>query len=184
MFEKVRQSFREILAGATAPDERRAVLARMRDTLVRAKMGLSDLRDGVQATRARLEAERGELETVRRRRRLAEQIGDGETVAVATRYEAVHAERVAVLERKLDAQSAELALVEREVEEMTGELKAASLGIGATPPGATPEAAAARELERDGLAEDLDGLARARARAERDAEAERKLEALKRRMGK
>src|SRR4029450_10366672 len=88
MFEDVRRAFRDLLHG-TPPsgDARRSILAQMRETLVQARMGPDDLRKGVEETRARLARERSELETVRRRRQLAEGIKDAETVAVAERYE-------------------------------------------------------------------------------------------------
>jgi hypothetical protein len=157
---------------------------------VTARLGLDDLRAGVAATRRRLEAEQRELETVRRRKGLAAGIADAETVSVAEKYEAHHAERLAVYTRKLEAQEAELAIAEREVAEMSAELKGAMLG--ATPAGgsldadARAAAAAADEAAGDlsGVASELDAMGRARARSERDAEAERRLAELKRRMGK
>lgn len=170
---------------ATPPEERRAGLARMKQTLVTARMGLDDLRGGVKLTRERLAVERHQLETMRRRKGLAAGINDAETVVLAEKYEAHHAERIAVLARKLEAQEAELVIVEREVAEMTAELKSASVGAG---PSIEEEAAAQAERAAGGdasrLAEDLDAIGRARARADRDADAARKLEELKRRMGK
>jgi hypothetical protein len=189
MFDKLRQSLENLVNGAATPEERSAALSRMKETLVQARLGIEDLRGGVSQTRVRLHEERRELETVRRRKVLAEGIGDAETVAVAERFERHHAERVAVLERKLGAQESEVAIVEREVEEMAAELRAA-VGRGGAP-GAVGVggAAAARAAEEavDGSAaarDELDALARARRRAERDAAAEAQLAALKRRMGK
>ena len=127
MFDDVRQAFRDLLRG-TPPsgDARRSIVAQMRETLVQARMGLDDLRKGVVETQARLSRERSELETVRRRKQLAASINDAETVAVAERYEKQHAERAALLERKLETQEAELAMVEREVGEMSSEFKLAA----------------------------------------------------------
>lgn len=190
MFESFRKSLNDLLDRATPPEERRTAAARMRDTLVQAKMGLADLRDGLAKSRQRLETEQRELETTRRRRTLAEGIGDRETVEVASRYEALHAERVDVLTRKVDAQERELAIAEREVEEMSAELRAALSGAGVPPtarvdPGASAEHEADSVLDPDGgVRDELDSLARARTRAEREADAERRLEELKRRMGK
>lgn len=175
---------------ATPPEERRAGLARMKQTLVTARMGLDDVRAGVAITRRRLDAEQQELETVRRRRTLAAGINDTETVTLATKYELHHAERVAVYQRKLEAQEAELAIAEREVEEMATDLKGAMLGtapaggsLGADARAAAAEADAAAG-DPSGIAAELDGMGRAQARAERDADAERRLAELKRRMGK
>ena len=166
------------------------MMSRMRDTLVQAKMGLQDLRDGLAKSRQRLEHERRELDTVLRRKKLAEGIADAETVRLAEQYEQLHGERVEVLARKVAAQESELSLAEREVAQMMAELKTASTGaLGATPGSATD--AALEELEAelgasDGapVREEIDALGRSRARAAREADAAQKLEELKRRMGK
>ncbi len=190
MFDAFRQTLRELMDRATSPEERRAGLARMKQTLVTARLGLDDLRGGVQVTRQRLQAEQRELSTMRRRKGLAANISDAETVALAEKYEAHHAERVAVLTRKLEAQEAELAIVERDVSEMSAELKRAMLG--AAPAGSAPSrdaADAAAEADAAAgdatrVADELDAMSRARARSDRDADAERRLADLKRRMGK
>lgn len=186
MFESFRQTLRDLMDRATPPEERRAGLARMKETLVTARMGVEDLRDGVAVTRKRLDAERRELETMRRRKGYAQGINDGETVALAEKYEAHHAERVAVLERKLEAQEAELAIAERDVTQMTAELKQAMLGVPGAP---SVSDAAAAEVdaaldESSNIASELDAMGRARARSEREAAAEQRLAELKRRMGK
>jgi hypothetical protein len=197
MFDDVRQAFRDLLRG-TPPsgDARRSIVAQMRETLVQARMGLDDLRRGITETRARLTRERAELETVRRRKQLAASINDAETVAVAERYEKQHAERAALLERKLETQEAELAMVEREVSEMNTEFKLAAAGatpgVSAGTAGASDAAtaaAAAAEVEdvlddQAGLNAEIDGLERARRRSEAESAADEKLAALKRRMGK
>jgi hypothetical protein len=198
MFDDVRQAFRDLLH-RTPPsgDARRSIVAQMRETLVQARMGLDDLRKGVEETQARLKRERTELDTVRRRKQLAQGINDAETVALAERYEKQHTERVALLERKLETQEAELAMVEREVGEMNAEFKLAAAGgtpgvsAGATPAAgnADPDAAAAAAVdeavsENAGLRDEIDGMARARRRADAETAADEKLAALKRRMGK
>jgi len=189
MFESFRQSIRDLMDRATPPEERRAGLARMKQTLVTARMGLDDLRGGVKVTRTRLEAEQRELETMRRRKGQAAGINDAETVALAEKYETHHAERVAVLTRKLDAQEAELAIAERDVAEMTAELRNAVAGVGGAPGTASVADAAAAEADavvNDGgnVAQEIDALGRAAKRAARDDDAERRLAELKRRMGK
>jgi hypothetical protein len=193
MFDDVRQAFRDLLRG-TPPsgDARRSIIAQMRETLVQARMGLDDLRKGVEETRARLTRERAELETVRRRKQLAQGINDADTVAIAERYEKQHAERASILERKLETQEAELAMVEREVGEMNAEFKLAAAGGTPGVSAGNPASAAASApgtvddpLGGDtGLRDELDGLARARRRAEAESSADEKLAALKRRMGK
>lgn len=174
MFESLKQSLRDAMSRASSPAEGRAVLAMMRDAVVEAKVAVSQTRAALEATRAQLAHERSELETVRRRGRLAGEIGDEETVRIAARFEQRHAERIAVLERKAAAQEAELALGEREVEEMRAQLHAMAAGAGqAPPPSAGPDESAAA----DALRREVDRVAR-------EAEAERQLEALKRRMGR
>jgi hypothetical protein len=171
MFEDVRQAFRDLLRG-TPPsgDARRSVVAQMRETLVQARMGLDD-----------------------RRKQLAGGINDAETVAIAERYEKQHAERVSLLTRKLETQEAELAMVEREVGEMNAEFKLAAAGgqpgvSAGSSAGAADRGAGASDEdvlnENSGLRDELDGLARARRRAEAESSADEKLAALKRRMGK
>lgn len=190
MFENFRQSLNDLFQRGVQPHERSAILASMRETLVRARAGIADVQAGLATTRARLAAEERELETVRRRRQLAEGIGDAETVGVAAKYESLHAERVAVLAEKLRVQESELALVEREVAEMTQALKSAMAGVPAAGvgPTAAEEANILGDLERDlqppDPSREIDALGRARARATREADAEQRLEELKRRMGK
>ena len=187
MFESFRQSLNDLMDRATPPEERRAVLTRMKQTLVQARMGLDALRGGVAITRQRLEVEVRELETMRRRKSAATTINDVETLALAEKYEAVHAERTDVLRRKLDAQEAELVMVEREVTEMTAELKQAAIGAGSAAGTITDDARAEADSILDqgaGVAEEIDTLSRAGRRSAQRAEAEQKLAELKRRMGK
>lgn len=213
MFEKLRQSLDDLLARATKPEDRRAVLTQMKDALVHARVGLDDLRGGVRETQKRLDHERREVETMARRKGLAQGINDTETVTLAERYERQHAERIAVLEAKLQAQQAELALVEREVEAMGTELKRAMSGVPGARVGGAPGggAAAADPLgdEADpvgtpggatggaggdpddplgdggaGLEAEISAAARAGRRARQEQEADARLAELKRRMGK
>lgn len=189
MLDKLRQSIENLMNGKFSPEERREAVSRMKETLVQARLGIEDLRGGVSQTRVRLATERQALETVRRRKTLAEGIGDSETVALAERYERQHAERVDVLERKLAAQEGEVAIAERDVEQMAAELRAAldaRAAGGAMPRGAAAAATGTSpDLDPDAaVREELDSLARSRRRADRDAEAEARLAALKRQMGK
>ena len=189
MFESFRQSLSDLMDRATPPEERRAGLARMKQTLVQARMGLEDLRGGVVVTRQRLDVELRELETMRRRKGAATGIKDAETVALAEKYEAMHAERAEVLRRKLEAQEAELSMAERDVTEMTVELKRAAVSVGGAAGAASDELRASAEAESildqgASVAEEIDALGRAGKRSAREAEAERQLAELKRRMGK
>ena len=192
MFESLRKSLDDLLSRNTPPEERRQIVSRMRDTLVQAKVGLEDLRAALELSKRRLETERRELDTVQRRKRLAEQINDAETVRLASQYEQMHIERVAVLSRKVEAQESELLLAERDVAQMMAELRQAASGI---PTGGERAAAAMNaamdEVEselgagkNETLRQEIDGLSRTRSRADHEADAARKLEELKRRMGK
>ena len=182
VFDSLRRSFDELISRATKPEERRAIAARMKDTLIQARLGLDDMRSGLDKARHQLAAEERELETVRRRKQLAEKISDKETVDLATKYEQMHVERVEVMRRKVEAQEAELALAEREVGSMSAELR--QVLAGAPMPNVAPATDADLGLANDPtLRDEIDSLGRARARQDREAEADRRLEELKRRMG-
>ena len=213
MFEPLRDALRG-LSTRLDPDERRTMTQAMRDALVHAKLGLNDLRALLATTNTRLAAERAELETVRRRQGLAAQINDEETVAIAERFASQHQERVLMLETKQMVQQQELSLAEREYEEMSVELRLIKSGVApgarSEKPGTAFGAAAAAESVRsDGLPADLDledktaagvnsvlddpladpltesvASPTRRTRVEREADAEQRLAALKRRMGK
>ena len=174
MFERLRQSLREAMSRASSPEEGRAVLAMMRDALVQARMGVAEVRDALKETRAHLAHEKRELETVRRRRELAAGINDEETVKVAERFERRHVERIEVLGRKLAAQEGELALAQSELDEMNAQYRSMQAGGGPT---MAPPAAEELGPEPDTLRREMD-------RAAREAEAERQLSELKRRMGR
>jgi chaperonin cofactor prefoldin len=185
VFDEVRQAFRELLHGNVTPEGRRELIGVMKDTLVRARLAMDDLRDGVEATRKRVERERLELATIRRRKGLAQGVGDVETVTVAERFEAQLVERLGVLERKLEVQESELALVEREVTEMKEQLKSALAGVGSGMHAGTVDAAAdPLDDGRAGLEQQLNEMRRAQHRANANADADAALEELKKRMGR
>ena len=179
MFENLRRSLRDLLDAHPGEGDAPS-LAQMRETLVQARVGLADMRQGIEGTRLSLTAKQRELETVQRRKAQATAIGDAETVRVAERYEAELVSRIEVLARKVAVQEDEVALGEREVREMTAELRKALGGVPPVPgvsedPLAGPESAALDELS---------ALERSRMRAARDAHADERLAELKRRMGK
>ena len=184
VFENLRHSFDELLNRAAKPEERRIVASRMKDTLVQATVALNDMRDGLARSRERLAQEERELQTVRRRKQLAEGIGDRETVDIAAKYEQMHAERVEVLRQKLAAQDAELVLAQRDVDSMSAQLKAVLNGAAAPANSLNEPAAEAAAGASSSLRDEIDSLGRARAHADREADAARRLEELKRRMGK
>lgn len=185
MFEQIRKSLDEMLARATKPEDRRMIMVRMKGTLVQARLGVDDLKDALEKTRRRLELEQRELETVRRRKQLAQGINDAETVAIAEKFEAAQDEKVRILADKLAVQEREVALAERELDEMKSDLRRAMASgptVGNTGAASLDDPLADEDGSR--TAEEIDSLARQRARTDRDADAERRLEELKRKMGK
>jgi hypothetical protein len=185
VFDDIRDAFRELLHGNVTPEGRRELIAVMKDTLVQAKLALDDLREGVEITKKRVARETMELETVLRRKGLAQGVNDAETVQIAERFEAQHAERVAVLQQKLAAQEGELALVERDVAEMKEQLKAALAGVGSGMRSGTVDAVTdPLDDGKSALEQQLNDLKRAERRATADASADEALAELKKRMGR
>lgn len=184
MFENLKAAIQDLLQGNVAPAARGAVIADMKRALVSAKLGIDDLREGVEVTRRRLDEQRSQLAVVQRRKTLAAAVPDAETVALAEKFEAQHLERIAVLERKLEAQEAEAGLAERDYDDMLKQLKAASAGVGsgATPGSRGPTDAELGLPDDSGLRSELDSLARKRSRSEAESAAEAQLAELKRKM--
>jgi len=185
VFESLKARLEQLFR-ADSTHELRARSAALRDALLEAKVGVSGMRSALAATENELAEERRRLEDAERRGRLAAELPDTETVALAERYTQRHRDRIRVLERKVAVQRDELAMAEREVAEMTSELKQAMLGVPGAP---SVDDAAAAEVdaalnESSNIASELDAMGRARARSEREADAEQRLAELKRRMGK
>ena len=187
MFERLRDSLRRALDAATPPGDLRDLARQMREAVVEARVAVQE----IQEARARTEralARRPPAPGARRRGRLAGEIQDAETVAIAGRFAAKHRERVAVLEQKLTAVQAELALAQRDLEEMHAQLKTAEQGRPLNQAERSAEAAwrdiqaagGARpgtDVQDDLLKADLD-------RVQREAAAQRQLEELKKKMRK
>lgn len=179
MFERVRLGLDAALRAAAASGDFAAAISRMRTAVVEARSAVGLLEQGVSGTSAGLAAERRQLEDAERRGRLAAGIGDRETVDVAQRFAVKHAEKLAVLERKLAAQEDELAIARRELAEMVEQLdrverEQQARGGSAPPPSGgrfTPDE------EEELLRSRMD-------RAAKEAKAAEQLEALKRRMGR
>ena len=183
MFESVRARLERFLRDHTRADPR-ARAAALREALLEAKAGVGTMRDALGATERELAAEREHLTAAERRGRLAAELPDQETVALAQRYTLRHRERVAVLERKLMVQRDELALAEREVAEMLAEYRAAY-------PGKLGESVAAawRDLEaagaqRPGLGLDDDGAPTQTDQRLKEQAVEAQLAFLKKKFGK
>ena len=160
----------------------------MREAVVEAKVAVQEMREALRRTEGELTLERQRLADAERRGRLATEIQDQETVAVAERFAAKHRERVAVLEHKLAAQREELGLADRDLVEMQGQLRSAEKDRPAMEAERSTERAW-RDVQSAGGARpgmDLqDELLKAEMdRAAREAAAQQQLEALKKRMRK
>lgn len=188
MFERLRDAFRAALDAATPPADLRDLARQMREAVIEAKVAVQEMREALARTERELAQERQRLADAERRGRLAGEIQDQETVAVAERFAAKHRERVAVLERKLLAQQDELALAQRELEDMQTQLKNAARDRPAGEAGRSTEDAW-RDLqaaggERPGVDVRDELLKSEMDRAQREAAAERQLEELKKKLRK
>jgi len=125
VFEGLRARLDQLLRDPTRSDPRARAEA-LREAVLEARLGLDNLRRALATSERELAGERRHLADAERRGRLAAQVPDPETVAVAERFVVRHRERILVLERKLVVQRDELALAERETEEMTVEFRAAA----------------------------------------------------------
>src|SRR5881398_1352755 len=158
----------------------------MREAVVEAKLSVQATREAVTRTAGELALERQRLADAQRRGRLAAEIQDQETVAVAERFAAKHRERAGVLERKLAALRDEQALLERELGEMQAKLARAERERPSTEAERSAERAwrdlqqaggvrPGADLQGDLLQSDLDHTAR-------EAAADRQLRELKKKM--
>lgn len=181
MFESLKARLERFLREHTRSDPRARAEA-LREAILEAKVGISTMRSALDATERELVLERRQLGDAERRGRLAAEVPDAETVALAERFAVRHRERVTVLEHKLVVQREELALAEREVAEMLGEFRAAR--------GTGPDSidAAWRDLEAAGAERPGTGLDEDATRAEKDRKLKEAVEAqlafLKKKMGK
>jgi hypothetical protein len=181
MFERLRDAINAALDAATPEADGRELLSGMRDAVIEARAAVEGMRQDLEKTEKRLLVERRQLKDAERRGRMAAEIDDQDTVTVAEEFAGKHRERVAILEDKLEAQQAELAMAERELEGMKAQLKKAA--------GPRRVESAWREIESAGgvrpETDVKDELLRSNLdRAAREAEAEARLNALKKKMGR
>lgn len=182
MFDGLKARLDRLLRERGGPDAR-AYAAGLREALVEARLGLTEMRRALAAAEVELQSERKQLADAERRGRLAAAVPDSETVAVAERFAARHRERIVVLERKVAVQRDELALAEREVQEMTAQWRsAAQSGVSSA-----SIDAAWRDLQAAGATRAPDESARVAADLDRrrhEEAVEAQLAYLKRKMGK
>ncbi len=188
MFERLRDALRAALDAATPPGDLRDLTHQMREAVVEAKVAVQETREAVARTERELAAERQRLADAERRGRLAMEIQDQETAAIAQRFAAKHRERAGVLDKKLAAERDELALYERELGEMQAQLGRAERD---RPLGEAERSAerAWRDLQagggvRPGVDPQEELLKSHLDRAAREAAADRQLQELKKKMKK
>lgn len=183
MFEDWKQAWRQAVenfhreAGggtAGAPPRIRA----MERELTSASGALGNLDDEVRRTRRDLAKEREAEQQCHRREALARDVNDAETVRIAVEFAQRHAERAAVLDRKIAVLEDERSLLARDVAAMRERLEeiaptgaAHGVGDGAASTDADHDSRSTPEFTR------MEREARERA-------ADRRLEELKRKMQK
>jgi predicted nucleic acid-binding Zn-ribbon protein len=188
MFERLRDALRAALETATPPRDLRDLARQMREAVVEAKLAVAATRDAVVRTEQELAAERQRLADAERRGRLAGEIQDQETMAVAQRFAAKHRARAGVLDKKLAALRDELALTEGELGEMQAQLARAERDRPLNEAERSAERAW-RDLQaaggkRPGADPGDEALQSQLDRAAREAVADRQLQELKKRMKK
>jgi phage shock protein A len=119
LFQQSIDAFRAEIGTREPEDEIAELLLSMRKEMVAARAALPEFETDLQRVRNDLARERDALAQCHRRARMAERIGDAETVRVANDFGARHQERIVVLEQKIAAAEAELVLRRKEVGEMT-----------------------------------------------------------------
>ena len=182
MFDGLKARLDRLLRDRGGSDSR-AFAAGLREALVEARLGITEMRRALDSAEAELQSERKQLADTERRGRLAAAVPDAETVAVAERFAARHRERILVLERKVVVQRDELALAEREVQEMTAQWRSASQGG----PRSESLDAAWRDLEAAGGSRSTDESDQVSAdldRRKREEAVEAQLAYLKKKMGR
>ncbi|HSJ14292.1 MAG TPA: hypothetical protein VK939_07745 [Longimicrobiales bacterium] len=176
MFDDWKRAWREAVANfqrelGAEEDGTSGHYQSLRRELATARGALQRLESEIETVGRNAAAERESEQVCRRREGMATAIGDVETARIAAEYAARHAERAAVLERKVEVLGAERTLLVRDLEVMAAAVAEAAPSVTDAGPGGLLDDDEAREWER----RRLDRLQR-----ERDADA--RLEELKRRM--
>lgn len=178
-FDELRARMEDLLAEARRITDPREAASGLHGAMVEMKVALGTLREAVSTTERELAGERQQLTDAERRGRLAGEVGDAETVAIADRFMTRHSERVTVLERKLAVLRDELRLVERDYGELSNSYRAAKIGVRPDPPPRVTEGDLGMEPT-----DDLEDLGRRTSREEMDAAVQAQLEALKSKLGR
>jgi hypothetical protein len=147
----------------------------MEREIVSAAGALSKLDEEIRRTAADVGAEREAEQVCIRRQGLAREVADEETVRIAGQFAERHAERAAVLSRKLEVLQEERSLLARDVETMKKVIAEAAPAAGSVGAGGPSIPDDDQDYRSDREFSRLEQDARERAAAER-------LEELKRRM--
>jgi hypothetical protein len=172
--DELRARLDSLLASQGLSTDRRSEASGLHAALVEFKVVVGQHRDALAKAERELEVERRQETDAERRGRLAADIGDTETVRIATEYTARHRERVILLERKVGVVRDELAYAEREYETLAARYQAARQG---TPGPGGQAAEAVSDHEFDAL----------KAKSDREASEQAvkaQLEMLKKKLGK
>lgn len=141
--------------------------ASMRRDLANAKRALERLQGDLAASRQELAGEEDQIATCERRAAMAQKIEDAETARIATEFAKKHADRAAILRRKVEVLQDELAMRQDELGVMEKQAETEFAEI---------RAAEANRVKHDAEFRQLDQQRRERA-------AEARLEELKKKMG-
>jgi len=197
VFDRLTARLDQLLRRAAKPDPHADAAARRR-ALIEAKSAVRALQAALTETERELDAERRHLTDAERRGRLAAEVPDPETVALAERFAARHRERIVLLERKVAVQREEVALAEREAAELVAQERTARTTQAPGPGPAASVDAAWRELDaagvrrpghtvdgdRDDLDTEAESLAAQADQKLREQAVDAQLAYLKRKMGK
>ena len=172
--DELRARLDSLLASQGLSTDRRAEASGLHAALVDFKVIVGEHRDALARAERELTLERQQLADAERRGGLAADIGDTETVRIATEYTARHRERVTLLERKVGVVKDELAYAEREYDTLAARYQAARQG---TPSSGSSAPTDIPDREFDAL----------KAKADREASEQAvkaQLEMLKKKLGK
>lgn len=172
--DELRARLDSLLASQGLSNDRRAEASGLHAALVEFKVVVGTHREALGKVERELAEERVQEADAERRGRLAADIGDAETVRIATEYTARHRERVLLLTRKVEVVRDELAYAEREYEALAARYQAARQGLGAS---GAPSATDPADRELDAL----------KAKSDREANqqaVQAQLEMLKKKLGK
>lgn len=173
--DELRARLDSLLASQGLSSDRRSEASGLHAALVEFKVVVGQHRDALEKAERELELERRQEADAERRGRLAADIGDTETVRIATEFTTRHRERVILLERKVGVVRDELAYAEREYEVLAVRFQSARQGTTPSPASPSPIDPADRELD----------ALNARSAREASAEAVKaQLEMLKKKLGK